>query len=115
MIGNAGSGGSVSHLSYPALSFFRSQHNNQSWLAALTTILDASSLVIAGVDGLRNDQAKITFAMARHAVVIWRRSLTPATIQASRIVCHRPNSNASAANLPIAACKSRTTPSRSKS
>lgn len=58
-----------SHLSYPALSFFRSQHNNQSWLAALTTILDASSLVIAGVDGLRNDQAKITFAMARHAVV----------------------------------------------
>ena len=58
-----------SHLSYPALSFFRSQHNNQSWLGALTTILDASALVIAGVDGLRNDQAKITFAMARHAVV----------------------------------------------
>jgi Ion channel len=58
-----------SHLSYPALSFFRSQHNNQSWLGALTTILDASSLVIAGVDGLRNDQAKITFAIARHAVV----------------------------------------------
>jgi hypothetical protein len=58
-----------SHLSYPALSFFRSQHNNQSWLGALVTILDASALVIAGVDGLRSDQAKITFAMARHAVV----------------------------------------------
>jgi len=58
-----------SHLSYPALSFFRSQHNNQSWLGALTTILDASALVIAGVDGMRTDQAKITFAMARHAVV----------------------------------------------
>ncbi len=58
-----------SHLSYPALSFFRSQHNNQSWLGALTTILDASALVIAGVDGLRSDQAKITFAIARHAVV----------------------------------------------
>ncbi len=39
-----------SHLSYPALSFFRSQHNNQSWLGALTTVLDASALVIAGVD-----------------------------------------------------------------
>jgi len=26
-----------SHLSYPALSFFRSQHNNQSWLGALIT------------------------------------------------------------------------------
>ncbi len=58
-----------SHLSYPALSFFRSQHNNQSWLGALITILDASGLVIAGVDGLRAEQAKITFAMARHAVV----------------------------------------------
>jgi hypothetical protein len=58
-----------SHLSYPALSFFRSQHNNQSWLGALITILDGSALVIAGVDGLRNEQAKITFAMARHAMV----------------------------------------------
>ena len=58
-----------SHLSYPALSFFRSQHNNQSWLGALITSLDASALVIAGVDGLRPEQAKITFAMARHAVV----------------------------------------------
>ncbi len=58
-----------SHLSYPALSFFRSQHNNQSWLGALTTILDGSALVMAGVDGLRDEQAKITFAMARHAMV----------------------------------------------
>jgi hypothetical protein len=58
-----------SHLSYPALSFFRSQHNNQSWLGALTTILDATALVVTGVDGIRGEQAKITFAMARHAVV----------------------------------------------
>ena len=58
-----------SHLSYPALSFFRSQHNNQSWLGALITILDGSALVMAGVDGLRDEQAKITFAMARHAMV----------------------------------------------
>src|SRR2546427_4950019 len=58
-----------SHLSYPVLSFFRSQHNNQSWLGALTTILDASALVMAGVDGIRDEQARVTFAMARHAVV----------------------------------------------
>jgi hypothetical protein len=51
------------------LSFFRSQHNNQSWLAALTTILDATALVIVGVDGIPSDRAKMTFAMARHAVV----------------------------------------------
>jgi hypothetical protein len=58
-----------SHLSYPVLSFFRSQHNNQSWLGALTAILDASALVIAGIDGIANEQAKITFAVTRHAVV----------------------------------------------
>jgi len=57
------------HISYPALSFFRSQHSNQSWLGALTTILDTSALVIAGVEGIRSEQAKLTFAMARHAVV----------------------------------------------
>lgn len=58
-----------SHISYPPLSFFRSQHGNQSWLGALTTILDTTALLIAGVDGIRNEQAKLTFAMARHAVV----------------------------------------------
>jgi hypothetical protein len=58
-----------SHISYPALSFFRSQHSNQTWLGALTTILDATSLILAGVDGIKSDQAKSTFAMARHAVV----------------------------------------------
>jgi Ion channel len=57
------------HISYPALSFFRSQHINQSWLGALVTILDTTSLVIAGVDDLQKEQARLTFAMARHAVV----------------------------------------------
>lgn len=58
-----------SHLSYPLLSYYRSQHDNQSWLAALTTILDACALVIAGVDNLKSWQAQLTFAMARHALV----------------------------------------------
>jgi hypothetical protein len=58
-----------SHLSYPVLSFYRSQHSNQSWLGALTVILDATSLVIAGIDGVNNEQARWTFKMARHAVV----------------------------------------------
>jgi len=58
-----------SHLSYPVLAYFRSQHDNQSWLAALTTILDASALVMAGVKGQSVRQARLTFAMARHAVV----------------------------------------------
>src|SRR5712692_9807783 len=58
-----------SHLSYPVLLYFRSQHEHQSWLGALTAILDASALVMAGVDGGPVRQAQLTFAMARHAVV----------------------------------------------
>ena len=58
-----------SHISYPVLVFFRSQHPNQSWLSALTTMLDVTALVITGVDGIHPEQAKLTFAMARHAVV----------------------------------------------
>jgi len=58
-----------SHLSYPVLAYYRSQHSNQSWLGALTTILDASALVIVGVDGTPAHQAHLTFAIARHAVV----------------------------------------------
>jgi hypothetical protein len=58
-----------SHLSYPVLGFFRSQHTNQSWLAALTTILDTCALVIAGINGGPTRQAQLTFAMARHAIV----------------------------------------------
>lgn len=59
----------ASHISYPVLCFFRSQHSNQSWLAALTVMLDVTSLVLAGIDGIQKEQAKLTFAMARHAVV----------------------------------------------
>jgi hypothetical protein len=58
-----------SHLSYPALAYYRSQHSNQSWLAALTTILDASAFAIASFEGAAQRQARLTFAMARHAVV----------------------------------------------
>jgi hypothetical protein len=58
-----------SHISYPVLAYFRSQHNNQSWLAALTAILDTSALVMAGLEGACERQAELTFAIARHAVV----------------------------------------------
>ena len=58
-----------SHISYPVLVFFRSQHGNQSWLGALTTMLDVTSLIMTGVEGIHPDQAKLTFAMARHAAV----------------------------------------------
>jgi hypothetical protein len=58
-----------SHISYPLLCYFRSQHNNQSWISALTAVLDTSALMIAGIEGREARQAQLTFAMARHAVV----------------------------------------------
>jgi hypothetical protein len=57
-----------SHLSYPVLCYFRSQHNNQSWLASMATILDTSALLIVyGTNSLRW-QAQLTFAISRHAI-----------------------------------------------
>jgi hypothetical protein len=58
-----------SHLSFPLLSFYRSQHDNQSWLAALTAILDTSALVIAAVPKQDRNPAWMAFAMGRHVVV----------------------------------------------
>ncbi len=58
-----------SHLSYPVLAYFRSQHDNQSWVASLTAILDTCALVMVGIDGACERQAELTFAIARHAVV----------------------------------------------
>jgi hypothetical protein len=58
-----------SHLSFPSLSFYRSQHDNQSWLAALTMILDTCALILAAAPGKSIYQAQLTFAMSRHAAV----------------------------------------------
>lgn len=58
-----------SHISFPLLCYFRSQHTNQSWISALTAILDTSALLIAGVRGHEARQAQLTFAIARHAMV----------------------------------------------
>jgi len=58
-----------SHLSFPVLSYFRSQHDNQSWLAALTCMLDTCAVLMAEVKGCNPYRAQLTFAMARHAAV----------------------------------------------
>jgi Ion channel len=57
------------HISFPILAYFRSQHEQQSWLATLTTILDVSALVSTCNPGKARGQAELTFAMARHAAV----------------------------------------------
>ena len=60
-----------SHISFPVLGFYRSQHANQSWLASLATMLDACALLLTACPppGGPPHQARLTFAMARHAAV----------------------------------------------
>ncbi len=58
-----------SHLSYPVLCYFRSHHDNQSWLGALTAILDASAFAVATLEGSCERQAQLTFAITRHTIV----------------------------------------------
>src|SRR6266702_508685 len=58
-----------SHISYPILCYYRSQHDNQSWLSALTAVLDSCALLISTIEGPSTRQAQLTFAMARHALV----------------------------------------------
>ena len=58
-----------SHLSYPILAFYRSQHEQQSWVEALTVILDTCALVLTSMEDAPLAAARFTFAAARHAVV----------------------------------------------
>ena len=56
------------HLSYPVLAYFRSQHVNQNWLSALCTILDASALAVSAAPEGTVEEARFTFAISRHAI-----------------------------------------------
>ena len=58
-----------SHISYPILCYYRSQHDNQSWLSALVSILDTCALLVSVIEGTASRQAQLTFVMARHALI----------------------------------------------
>jgi hypothetical protein len=57
------------HISYPILCYYRSQHDNQSWLSGLVAVLDACALLITTIEGPVARQAQLTFAMGRHALL----------------------------------------------
>jgi hypothetical protein len=57
------------HISYPILCYYRSQHDNQSWLSALTAVLDTCALLITTVEGPSTRQAQLTFAIGRHTLI----------------------------------------------
>ncbi len=72
-------------VSFPVLAFYRSQHDNQSWLAALTAMLDTCALLLTCLPGADLYQARLTFAMARHAAVDLAAGLSdPATSSPAR-------------------------------
>jgi hypothetical protein len=55
-----------SHLAHPVLAFYRAHHWGRSWLVSVTTILDATALLIATRDGLLRAQARVTYRMGLH-------------------------------------------------
>ncbi len=95
-----------SHLSFPVLSYYRSQHDNQSWLGALTMILDTCTLLLTELSDTAPYQAQLTFAAARHAAVdlsmiFW---ITPPPPEADRLPPERLallRSELQAAGLPL--------------
>jgi Ion channel len=97
-----------SHVSFPVLAFYRSQHDNQSWVAAMTSILDASALVLSVVETDCRRQARLTFAMARHAVADMCRVLDtkPRMPEPDRLPAEahdRLRGQLAAARIPLAA------------
>ncbi len=63
-----------SHLSYPMLAYYRSQHDRQSWLAAIATIMDTCALILVNVVDRPPLQARMTFTIARQVIVEMSRS-----------------------------------------
>jgi hypothetical protein len=57
-----------SHMAYPLLAYFRSSHDNESWISALGAVLDAATLVSTTVIDIPRGPSKMMYAMGRHAV-----------------------------------------------
>jgi hypothetical protein len=56
-----------SHLAYPLLAFFRSTHDNESWISALGAVLDAATLAIATA-APSSGSARLMYDLGCHAV-----------------------------------------------
>ncbi len=57
-----------SHVAYPLLGFFRSSHDNLSWISALGTVLDAASLVLTTITDVPRGEAKLAKRVGTHLV-----------------------------------------------
>jgi hypothetical protein len=57
-----------SHLAYPVLNYFRSSHDNESWVSALGAVMDAATLVLTTIDGGPVGHAKLMYQVGHHLV-----------------------------------------------
>jgi hypothetical protein len=57
-----------SHVAYPLLGFFRSSHDNLSWISALGTVLDTASLVLTTIKGVPRGEAELAKRVGAHLV-----------------------------------------------
>jgi Ion channel len=56
------------HLAYPILTYFRSSHDDESWVGTLGALLDASTLLITTVELDHRGQAELTLRAGTHLV-----------------------------------------------
>jgi hypothetical protein len=56
------------HVSYPLLGYFRSSHDNVSWISSLGAVLDTASLVMTTIKNVPRGHAKITHRVGTHLV-----------------------------------------------
>ncbi len=57
-----------SHVAYPVLAYFRSSHDNLSWISALGTVLDASCLVLTTITNVPRGDAELLRRVGSHLV-----------------------------------------------
>jgi hypothetical protein len=57
-----------SHLAYPILAYFRSSHDNESWISAIGAILDATVLVLTTVEEVPRGPARLMYGVGTHLV-----------------------------------------------
>ena len=57
-----------SHVAYPLLGYFRSSHDNISWISALGAMLDSAALVVTTIEGLPRGQAEMLLRVGAHLV-----------------------------------------------
>ena len=57
-----------SHLAYPTLIWFRSNHDNESWISALGAVMDAATMLLTTIEGEPKGPAALMFKVGGHLV-----------------------------------------------